>query len=470
MRNLFDVLPRSFFNYLSSASQNRVYSACLLEIYRLFDRQISFRLPRADVRDTLSAYLLENHARLEDEEEGEYRTAAEMASAVLRKFTDESVGWLEEDTDDATYEKQIIMTERGVMLAEFLLALQTPEKEEYSSFIIVIHDLLENPDIWREHPYINGLKNIYKQARLLSGALKKLGTYIRKIIERMVREETLESLTENIIEYCDGSFIREYARLTRQQNIHVYRSRIRPRMNRLREDPDMFRRLAEDCAVEENLTLSQAEDQVLNMLLTTGRFLYDDYDRIMQEIKDKINMYLQMAIGRARFLRSREADARGNVERMLRYLAEEMKDMDLREELPEDLQEMFRIGSLHYLDASSLRYPRKNRAVTEEMETELTLPDPEDIQRQQEIQTRESDNPWSMEQAREWLKVCMGARQQISTREMPIQSRRDLLMGLAAVAYARQNGYEVIPEEGYMETENLILRNFTIRRTDEKGA
>ena len=37
----------------------------------------------------------------------------------------------------------------------------------------------------------------------------------KKVIERMVREESLESLTENVLEYCEGDFIREYARLTK---------------------------------------------------------------------------------------------------------------------------------------------------------------------------------------------------------------------------------------------------------------
>lgn len=211
MQNLFDSLPKNFFNYLSSSSQNRIYSDCLREIYLLYEQQISFRLPRSTVRNALSVFLLENHVCLEDEEGEEIKTSADMASTILRKFSDESVGWLEEETDDATYEKQIIMTERGVMLAEFLWTLQKPEKEEYANYIILIYDLLANKDVWREHPYINGLKAIHGQARLLSGALKKLGTYIRRIIERMVREETLESLTENIIEYCEGSFIREYA-------------------------------------------------------------------------------------------------------------------------------------------------------------------------------------------------------------------------------------------------------------------
>ena len=104
MQNLFDSLPKNFFNYLSSSSQNRIYSDCLREIYLLYEQQISFRLPRSTVRNALSVFLLENHVCLEDEEGEEIKTSADMASTILRKFSDESVGWLEEETDDATYQ------------------------------------------------------------------------------------------------------------------------------------------------------------------------------------------------------------------------------------------------------------------------------------------------------------------------------------------------------------------------------
>ena len=86
---------------------------------------------------------------------------------------------------------------------------------------------MQNPDQWEPDIYVNALRSVYRNAKQLSGALKRLATFIKKIIERMVREESLESLTENVLEYCEGDFIREYARLTKQQNIHMYRSFIR---------------------------------------------------------------------------------------------------------------------------------------------------------------------------------------------------------------------------------------------------
>lgn len=73
--NVFDVIPAGFFNYLASNSSQRLYAECLELI-----------------------------------------------------FCSKNVGWLEEENDEATYEKQILMTERGILPAEFLTQLKRPEK------------------------------------------------------------------------------------------------------------------------------------------------------------------------------------------------------------------------------------------------------------------------------------------------------------------------------------------------------
>ena len=237
--NLFDIIPSGFFNCLSSGSNNRIYADCLLVIYEQYDREITYRISRGRIRDALSAYLLENHINfleLDSEQAGE-RNYNDIANSVIRRFCSKDIGWLEEDNDDATYEKHIIMTEQGVLLTEFLQKLIKPEREEFSSYIFNIYNLLQNTEQWSQNPYVDGLKNIYRNARLLSRSLKRLATFIKKIIERMVKEESLESLTENLLDYCDGSFVREYARLTKQQNIHIYRSFIKGKLDEFLNDP-----------------------------------------------------------------------------------------------------------------------------------------------------------------------------------------------------------------------------------------
>ena len=74
-------------------------------IYRQYEREISYCIPRNQIRDTLAIYLLENHVALDvDQEAGPIKTHGELASAILRKFCSKNVGWLEEENNEATYE------------------------------------------------------------------------------------------------------------------------------------------------------------------------------------------------------------------------------------------------------------------------------------------------------------------------------------------------------------------------------
>ena len=146
----------------TSGSNNRVYSDCLQIIYEQYDREISYRITRSQIRDALAVYLLENHiVELELEENLETeKNYNEMANHLIRKFCSKEIGWLEEDNDDATYKKHIIMTEQGILLAEFLQQLRSPEREEFSSYIYNIYNVLKNEEQWSGDPYVNGLRNI----------------------------------------------------------------------------------------------------------------------------------------------------------------------------------------------------------------------------------------------------------------------------------------------------------------------
>lgn len=467
-KNVFNVIPDNFFNYLASNSNQRLYSQCMRLIYEQYEREISYRIPRNQIRDVLAIYLLENHVSLEsDDEEGSIKNHTDLASSILRKFCAKNVGWLEEENDDATYEKQILMTEQGLLLAEFLIQLEKPEKEEYSGYIYNIYNTLKNEELWLENPYVNGIKSIHMNAKLLSKSLKKLSTFIRKIIEKMVNEGTLESLTENLLEYFDGSFIREYSRLTKQQNIHVYRNYIRSKLDEMRMDQELLEKLVSECIAEEELERENAQEYVLDMILSTRKFLVEDYDRIMKDIKHKINVYLQVAIGRARFLRNRETDERGNVERTVKYIVEEMKELGWEDEIPEELQNLFTFEKHIFIDPASLRYPRKQQAIRQTTVTEIERMTEEDLENARKAQEKEAYDPFSKDKMKEYLSLCMGMRTVLQAEELPMDCKEDMLAALSAAAYGDENGFNIIPQEGYLETNEMLLRRFEIVRREE---
>lgn len=466
MQNLFDVIPVGFFNYLASNSNHRIYADCMQVIYDEYDREISYRIPRSRIRDALAIYLMENHVQFEDEKLSENRNYNDMANTVIRKLSDQDVGWLEEEADDMTYEKHIVMTEVGIRLAEFLAELKKPEKEEFSSYIYTIYNTLQNKEMWKNDPYIDVLIQVNRNARMLSKALKRLATFIRKIIERMVNEGTFESLTENIIEYCEGSFIKEYTRLTKQQNIHIYRGIIRKQLDHLQSDPEIFDLLVIGCVVEEEISEQEAEEKVITLIQSTKRFLTDDYDRIMKDIKHKINIYLHVAVGRMRFIYNRGIDIRGSVENTIQYIIEEMQDIGMKDDMPQDMNGLFLLDRNEFIDMASLRYPRKQQQIRQTTITEIEEMTEEQIEEARQAQKREAYNPYSREKMKAYVEQLMEGREFIDSAHIPIRSKNDILASLSAVAYSGENGYVVELEEGYMEKEHMLLRNFTIRKEE----
>ena len=207
---------------------------------------------------------------------------------------------------------------------------------------------------------------------------------------------------------------------------------------------------------------------MLDMIQTILQFFSVDYDQIMRDIKHKINIYLQIAIGRARFLQNRDSDVRGHVEQTIRVIAAEMNTLGWKEELPESMNGLFLLENNEFIDTDSIRYPRREQMIREATYAELEEMTQEDIDRAREAQEREAENPYSKDKMKNYLEALLGDRTEISSEEVPMKSKRDLLSALSAVAYSSENGYEIQAEDGYLETQQMLLRRFKIERRKEK--
>ncbi len=459
---VFNHIPTGFFNLLSSGSDYINNAGCLLEIYSQYDMEVSYRISRKQLRDALALYIIENNLSFSEEEADE--KSSDVANSIIRKFSDEDCGWLIEETDDATYEKFIIMTEAGIALSEFLLALEQPEKVEYSSYIYNIYNTLMNSDQWKSDPYVNAVKAVYNNSKALAKSLKRLSTFIRKKIEELTRETSLELLTEHLLEYCDGDFIKEYARLTKQQNIHMYRSYIRSKIDEIVNNHEIRELIVYGCAIEENISEESAEDFVLEMVENTKKFLNEDYDRIMRDIKHKINMHIHIAVGRIRFIRNSGKDAQGNVEQVLKMLRTSIDEGSLLDDLSDEMTKLYKIDKNEYIDTASLWNPRKSKTIKKAITTEtemLTQADKDDAILALE---KEAYNPYSKKKMKLFLDDRMRGKDEIDSSQLPLSSKAELLSDISAVAYCEENGFEIKVEDGYLEVNDMILHRFKIRR------
>lgn len=463
MVSVFDIIPNNFFNPLSSNSNYRTNAALLQFIYGQYDNEISYRIKRNILRDEVSYYISEHSEDFLSDIDISNKSYQDISSYYLRRFASKEVGWLEEEFDETTFEKYIVITEQGVMLAELLIRLECPEKEELSSYMYNIYNTLLNQEQWNGDPYVGALKNVYKNAKLLSKSLKKMSTYIRKIIEKIMKEISYESLTENIIAYCDGDFIKEYARLTKpQNNIHIYRGKIITMLEHMKNDEEIYELITIGCVNEEDIEEWEAQEKIDLMFETIKKFLRDDYLRIIADIKHKLNLYITMALGRLRYLKNHEVDMRGHVERTLKYMLDMMTEVGLKEELPDQMSEMIRINENKYVDIQSIRMPQNRRRVRRQSVTEIETLTDEELSNFKKIYEKEAKNPYSKKITRQYIKTLMGNRHELTSADVPLETKEDLLMILSAVAYAEENGFKIQIEEGYFEVGNMVLRSFKI--------
>lgn len=462
--NVFDIIPSNFFNCLSGSSNSRIYADCLELIYNHYDKEISYRLERIYLRDILAAFLLENHLNLSDEEE-QTSDGNDAANNIIRKFINS--GWLEEEQDDTTFEKYITMTDSGIALADFLQKLKKPAMPEFSTYILNIYNRFNSKEYEAKQELYNFiLKPTFGDAKLLSSSIKKLSTSIKKIIEKMNREGTLESLTENIISYCDGDFIKEYSRLVHQQNIHIYRNFITRKLDELKTKEN-FSLLCRELQLEEKshknqISNMEAEDRINEMIDSTKKFLHDDYNKIMDDIKQKINTYIHIAIARERMLRNKGLDIRGVVEQTLRVLISCQDDFSF-----DEYGALFNLQQYEYINMSSLTYPPKSHQVLHNTETEYVELSQEEMERQRHILERELHNPYSKDEMKKYMKL-LDKDGVIDNSVFAFSSKEDVLKSLAAVSYAKENGYEIESDGTYIEIDDIVTRHWRATRNGKR--
>ena len=455
--NVFDAVPADFFNLLASSSNNRIYAGCLEVLYRQYEKEISFKIPRIQIRDAVAFYLLENHLELagDDVTQENITDANEESNFIIRKFI--ASGWILEEKDDTTFESYIVMEKNGIALAEFLERLASPGRPEFSSYILDMYNRFFHQTSEQKNDLYNlVLKPTFSDAKALSSSLKELSTSIKKTIETMLKEGTLVSLTENIISYCDGDFIKEYARLVKQQNIHLYRNYISEQLDKLKSS-EVFEVLCDSLKDEENISAVEAEDRIYEMIDTTKKFLRDDYNKIMDDIKQKINTYIRIAISRERMLKNKGLDMRGSVEQTLRVLISSSGDDD--SSIEREIVNLFNLQQYNFLDKSSVRYPHTRQSLLHNVQDNFESLSEEELRIKQAELEKESYNPYSKDLMASFMeKIASGG--EVQSSNIPLKEKGDLLSLLGAVAYAQENGWNVEAGNGYEESGNYKIRKW----------
>ena len=247
LSDIYETIGHRFFTGLSSPNK-ALYINCLDSIYAMSEGQISHIHTRERLHQNIESCIAETHAVLYGSDGMEVSdTLSKRASEVMYSLIE--YGWLvSEDIEDA-FGQNVYLSEPGTALIRFLRALAQPVQKEYTTFIFNMYNALTNRKQWEDNPYALMLKPVYDNATGLYDALQDLNTYLKDIIKRMGSHTTYEELFENLSDYVEGMFLKQYSRLIRQ-NVHSYGAVIIRVLGEVREEPAMVQKLIDGYKTE----------------------------------------------------------------------------------------------------------------------------------------------------------------------------------------------------------------------------
>ena len=171
MVNIFDTLPRNFFNIFNTADRV-VISECICVLYEYIKDDASFASLKENLIYELTKYFSSHLIELE---ELQSQSPRERAFYVYRRLKE--CGWLSEEVGE-NYHVYASFEDYAISIIETLMNLEEDRDIEYSSMVYSIYSQFKNFDIENGHKILDAQ---YSMTKSLMTKLKNLNTNIKII-------------------------------------------------------------------------------------------------------------------------------------------------------------------------------------------------------------------------------------------------------------------------------------------------
>lgn len=489
MGKLFDNLPRRFFNPLAAitngGSQQEFYAECMLAINSLFaDRT---QVSREDLKDEIVSLLLADHIQSIDEtdmqagfghpsgvfsksgvdasaEQGQ-SMEERMAGHVISYLSDEEVGWIEEGIDSRTYSRTYMITEQGMMLADYIRRASSMKLDEMSNYLYNTYLALDDFSRHRKervnnNPYTLVIVNSYTNIKALASSLKMLRRSIKRIVQKVTGRLSFQELMDNLGDYIDGDFIGEFTRLVDSENAALFRGPITAMLKRLLNAPQTEEVFIRDCmkaAKEEQLTWEGARVRVYEQVTFIEDFLTDGYPNIVRDIRSQMVEYIMTV----RLKLKMTMDLADNAQEVLGQFIRRLSGFAAGEDTPQSALSAFLILENYYISTGSVKNGARRRDRIQNRTVEQTLLSEEEIQEEQEKMRRMKDVPYTKDKMRHYAEKYK-IQGRVRAVDLPLDSKEDAIADVAAAAFAPANNMDVYVDDHYIRTDKIQLRDFTL--------
>ena len=463
--NVLGKLPQDFFKGLASKNAE-IYIDCL-DIISTMNGSLSFKEKYEDVKERIRVYLEDAKVTVNNEEDFSFsanldRRPGEIISQMIR------YGWLETDTKEGTFEKEIYVTKYAHLLyTVFLKQIDSPKKIEFSNYIISIYNLVRNRDTWEDNPYYSFLKPVYQATEELSNALTEMNTYAKDMIAEMTIYDNYYDITEALIRNSVDDFSEEFSRLS-SKNIHWFRTGrpgspgIVDGLEGILEDTELIERMAAEYGRENNVNQIEARNEVLDMIYGVIEFMSDKYDRLYDDIRMKIERYVDTMIGRLRFIRRlHESDDREN---LTKFLEAARIKLDLGEDLS-DTDAVFDLYRQEIIYPEQVCRKREFHTVKKQVVKNVRKLEAKDRDKAIENLRKKADNPFTIEKVQEFIEEN-SKDGVMDSRDIALEDKMKFLLTLAGAMYSSGLGYKYSGDKNYHRSGDYRMKDFVLRKEE----
>lgn len=462
-KNLFSgTLPDKFFYVLACPNQ-RIYQDCLFIIYRQMSHGLSFGVEKNLMTDLLQDYFEGKGGDLE-EDGMVLKNNRDKATAILRKLKD--YGWIiEEDSDD--YQTYLNLQDYAIEILKTLYAVATNSGVEYKGYISTIYTIIQSPDSFEDKSDL--LRQVYENTDALISGLKSLHSNIKKYIEQLTGKKKVKEILESVFgEYRSEVIDKAYNRLITSDNVHKFRPAIMEGLESFAHDSNFIEEAAKGFAKKNECGLGEGMEEAKDIIEQT-MYAFSNLDRLLGAIKSKNARYHKSAINAALFIANNTADTIGQINTILNFIAEDYKKRDITfedvYECPE-LENLFSLQSLTYIDETSLYKPRTIKKL--QVEEVYELEEVEDISEDElKDELKEQMNKGiNKKKIKKTIDSILEDKDSVMVSDVDIIDDLGYLNLIYTYLYAddEQIGYEIHETNNLISKGKYSFKDFEIRR------
>lgn len=475
--DLFDIIPENFFSLLSGKNK-RLYLACLIKTFKIYEMGSILGIDKRVVVDELAMYLEEHDFNFdkevdEDEDEDEAKESKRsLAYFVLRRF--EQTGWIYIDVT-SDFVEMLNFTDNGITLIEALMNispiirydldsyedLTDPmldfDPNEYNGYIYTIYVLLNSPS----EDYGLTVSEVYKNTKSLIRSLRKLDSRMKDYLDSVVNNTDIHDLIERLMNYKTELYDSGYKQLKTGDNINKYRLSIVTNLENIQNNEASMYQVTESYAKyykNPNDAYRKANKDIDELI-----DVFNEIESFVSEIDAKNTKYIDSTIGKIKFLLSEDDNVVGKLNNILRYIKTENKNdhLDKAIRMLNDNLIIFRENKLYNMPKSLYvprgKYERKESDVVDLSRFDLTSATEEFF--------KTYKNPYNEKAVRDYLISHMENNKFRASDVIKYDSSlEEILFVLYSLVYGSEHNYTLTKLDNVIEHKKFILNDFILTK------